>query len=128
MSGPQDVLEAVATTLSQVAGISVHSTTPGTVAPPAAIVEIASITAPSTFGVTADYGVRVILLVQAGDNRSSQLRTQELIDPAGSVSSSVFAALLDHDPGGQVVFEGPGLVPHGGQEYSGGIFRLEVYG
>ena len=128
MSAPQDVLEAVAVTLGQVDGLRTHSYTPGSVAPPAAIVEIASITAPSHLGSSADYQIRVILLVQLGDNRSSQVRTQELIDPIGTVASSVFAALLAHGTSGPVSFEGPGLVPHGGQDYSGGIFTFEVYG
>ena len=127
MSAPQDVLEAVADTLGQVDGLRIHSYTPGSVAPPAAIVEIASITAPSTFGSFANYQIRVILLVQIGDNRSSQVRTQEFIDPTGAASSSVFAALLDHDPASSVRFEGPGLVPHGGQDYSGGIFTLDIH-
>lgn len=127
MSSPQDVLEAVATSLAQVDGLRTHSTVPGSVAPPAAIVDIASITAPTSLGLSAEYRVRVTLLVQVGDQRNSQVRTLDLIDPLGTVTKSAFAALLDHAAASQVLFEGPGLVEHGGQQFSGGIFTVTIY-
>lgn len=128
MTTPAGAVTAVATALNDVTGLRVHETTPGAVQTPAAVVELAGITAPATFGNTADYRVRVLLLVQRGDQRNSQERTLALIDPTGSAGTSAFAALLDEPTVGQVEFEGPGTVSYGGQEYAGGIFTAEVFG
>jgi hypothetical protein len=43
------------------------------------------------------------------------------------VNASAFAALLDYDPASQVVFEGPGLVEFGGQQYAGGILTITAF-
>jgi hypothetical protein len=128
VSAPQDVLEALATSLEQVYGLNVYSYTPGSVSTPAAVCEIAGLTSPSHLGGGVDYTIRVLLLVQAGDQAYSQERTLELIDPSGSTSTSVLVALLDYDPATAVEFEGPSLVEFGGALYAGGIFTTEVYG
>lgn len=128
MTTPAGAVAAVADALGDVQGLRVHETAPGSVATPAAVVELASILAPASLGSTADYRVRVLLLVQRGDQRNSQERTLALIDPTGVANTSAFAALLDEPTVGQVEFEGPGLIEYGGQQYAGGIFTAEVYG
>lgn len=128
MTTPAAAISAVATAANQVTGLRVHGTVPGSISPPAAVVELAGITAPASLGSTADYRVRVTLLSQRGDQRNSQERTLALIDPTGTAASSVFAALLTEATVGQVEFEGPGLIEFGGQQYVGGVFTAEVYG
>jgi hypothetical protein len=127
MSGPGDLLDSLADSLGQVTGLRAHDKTPGNVHPPAAVCEIAGVTAPSAHGGTADYVVKVMLLVQLGEQRQSQDRTFDLIDPGGTVSTSAFAALLSNQSVGQVEFEGPGVVEYGGQQYVGGIFTALAY-
>lgn len=125
---PAEAIELVTTALAQVSGLRAPTSVPGAISPPMALTEIATIRSPDTFDRAVTYGLRVALLVQRGDQRNSQERTLELADPTGSVSSSVFAALLSMDNGGTVVFEGPGLVEHGGASYVGGVFTVEVFG
>lgn len=126
MSEPLDVLRAVAAKLEQVTGLRCHATAPGSVTTPAAVCELAGLTAPSTLSGTATYTIKVILLVQLGDQRNSQERTLELIDPAGTVATSALVALLDYSPASEVKFEGPGLLDYAGQQYHGGIFTVTV--
>jgi hypothetical protein len=126
MTTPQGVLDDVADSLDQVGGLRCHSKTPGQVTPPAAVCELDRIVSPSSFGTTATYRVRVVLMVQVGDQRNSQERTLGYIDPTGAVTDSAFAALLDYAPAQAVTFEGPGLVEYGGTQYAGGIFTVEV--
>lgn len=128
MTTPAGAVAAVADALGDVQGLRVHETAPGSVATPAAVVELVGITAPASLGNTADYRVRVVLLVQRGDQRNSQERAYALIDPTGSASSSAFAALLTESTVGQVEFEGLSLIEFGGQQYVGGIFTAEVFG
>lgn len=119
---------AVAAKLNQVTGLRTHSTDPGSVsALPAAVCEIATITAPSAMGGSADYAVRVFLLVQKGDVRNSQERTLALIDPSGTVSTSAFAALGDYRGTGQIVVEQAGIIDYGGTSFYGAVFTVEVY-
>lgn len=125
---PTEVLGRVKTALDQVQDLRVHDHVPGSVSPPAAVVEINAITAPSMLGGGADYRVQVSLLVQRGDQRSSQDRTLLLVDPEGPVSRSVFAALLSVDEVGQVAMEGPGTIEWGGQQYAGAILTVTVFG
>lgn len=125
---PSEVIEAITEALAQVDGLRVPTTVPGQAQPPTAIAEIAGVTAPSALGGSADYQVRVTLLVQRGDQRDSQARTLALIDPDGTESTSVLAALLSVPEVGQVEFDGPGLVTWADQQYSGGIFTLTVLG
>jgi hypothetical protein len=126
MSQPGDILSAVSSALGSVTGLNCYPKNPGKAVVPAAVCEIAEITAPTTFGTSADYTVRVRLLVQLGEFKDSDDRTNTLIDPAGATSASVFAALLGHAPDSQVKFE-KGLVEYGNQQYAGGIFTFEVY-
>lgn len=127
MSVPQDLLTDVASALDSVSGLRTHSTVPGTVKTPAAVCEIAQIRAPAQFGTVGEYTVRVTLMVQAGDQRNAQERLYTLIDPAGTTSASAFAALLSYTPANQVVFEGPGTIEFGGDQFAGGIFTVTVF-
>jgi hypothetical protein len=122
----QTVLDDLADALDQVTGLAAHSKHPENIKTPAAICELASITAPSTLGTVAEYTVRVILAVQVGDKRNSQERTLALIDPAGTVATSALVALLSDDPVRQVLFEGPGLIGYGDQQFHGGVFTVNV--
>jgi hypothetical protein len=124
---PLEALDGVADAVAAVTGMHTYSKTPGPIATPAALTELAGIVAPTDTGGTAVYSVKVVLLVQKGDQINSQERTLALLDPTGSTTASVFAALLDYDPVGQVSFDGPGLVEHSGQQYVGGIFTVTVF-
>lgn len=95
---------------------------------PSAITEIANIVAPATYDGSVTYTMRVTLLIQRGDQRNSQERAWQHIDPTAEPSESAFAALLSMDNGGPVSFEGPGTVEFNGQQYVGGFFSLELYG
>jgi hypothetical protein len=122
----QSVLDDLADSLDQVTGLRCHSKHPDNIATPAAICELATILAPSTLGTSAGYTIRVVLLVQVSDKRNTQERTLALIDPTGTVSTSAFAAILDHDPVSQVLFEGPGVIGYGDQQFHGGVFTVNV--
>jgi hypothetical protein len=126
VSQPGDILTAVSGALDAVTGLNCYPKNPGSVVTPAAVVEIASITSPAVFGAGADYSVRVLLLVQRGEQSNSQTRTHTLIDPVGAASTSAFTALLAYAGAGQVEFDGPGLVEYGGHQYAGGIFTVAV--
>lgn len=123
---PAGAIGAVATALAAVDGLRVHETVPGSVAAPAAVIEIAGISAPATFDGSVTYQMRVTLLIQRGDQRSSQETTYAFIDPTDP--DSVFGALLDVDEGGPVSFDGPGTIEYAGTSYAGGIFTLELFG
>lgn len=126
MSQPQDIIEAVGTALDVVTGLRVQ-TKAGKAHVPGVVVELDRINAPVTTDGAVDYAVRVLLLVQMGEFRNSLERIWDYADPAGSTSTSVFAALLSYGPSGDVVFDGPGLVEYGGQQYGGGVFTVEVF-
>jgi hypothetical protein len=127
VTSPASVLASIETALDGVTGLRAQlrqgkATTPG------AIVLLDGITAPSALGGSADYQIRVLLLVQLGEVRDSLERVLEFINPDGTTATSVLAALLSVSAVGQVTFEGPGLVPWGGQDYAGGIFTVEAFG
>jgi hypothetical protein len=126
MSEPKDILTAVATQLDLVTGLR-PTTKAGKPQVPAAIVELDGITAPGEFGGSADYQVRVVLLVALGEFRASIDKILELADPDGTTSTSAFAALLGYGPAGPIRFD-MGDVEHSGQTYGGGIFTFPVYG
>jgi hypothetical protein len=127
VSAPQEALEAVADAIGQVGDLNVYSYTPGAVRTPAAVCEIAAIDAPTALGGSVDYTIRVLLLVQRGDQQFSQEHSLDLADPTGDASTSVFAALLTLDAAGPVRYE-PGTVEHGGTQYAGGLFTFDLYG
>lgn len=125
---PDTAIQTVATALDQVSGLRAPTAMPGSATPPTVITEIAAIRAPESFDGSVAYVMRCTLLVARSDQRNSQERTWALIDPTGSVSTSAFAALLSISAAGSVVFEGPGTVEYGGQQYAGGIFTVELFG
>lgn len=130
MAQPTDVREAAGTALQQVAGLRVHTTNPGTVATPAAIIELVRVGPfPGTLGNACDYGLKITLLVQLGDFRSQQLKIEELLDPVGTVSSSVIAALQSNTAFGQVTVEEPIGQPYeyAGDVYGGAVLLVEAH-
>jgi hypothetical protein len=127
MTSPAAALEDVSAALDGVAGLR-PQVKAGKINTPCAIVELAGLSTPSQFGGSADYKIRVILLVQVGDYRNSLERVWEFIDPDGTTSTSAVAALLTVDALGSVSFDGPGLVEWGGAQYAGGIFTADYIG
>lgn len=119
-------LEAVASAIDSVTGLRVQ-TKAGQANAPAAVVELAGIQSPSRFGGGSEVTVRILLLVQVGDFRSVLERIYAYADPAGTTSTSVYAALLGYAAAGDIEFDGPGLVPYNGKEYGGGIFTVRVF-
>lgn len=119
-------LAGLETSANQVAGLRTKLNA-GKVNPPAAVIELDRLIAPSTQGDTADYLVRVLVLVQVGDFRNALERIWTLIEPSGPVSSSLVTAMLSNRQVGQVTFEGPGLVEYAGTQYGGGILTCEVF-
>jgi hypothetical protein len=121
----QTDLDAIATAVDQVTGLRVQ-TKQGNAHPPAAVIELDSVTAPSSLGGLADYRVRVLLLVQIGDFRQCLERINTYADPSGTVSTSAFVALLSYAGAVSVSFEA-GNVEYGGKTYGGGAFTVEVF-
>jgi hypothetical protein len=127
VTSPVDALAAISTALDGVTGLR-PQVKGGKANPPAAVVELDGFTAPAAMGGSADYRVRVLLLVQAGDFRNSLERIWEFIDPGGTAATSVTVALQSVGSVGSVVFDGPGVIEWDGQSYGGGAFLVEVYG
>lgn len=119
-------LTAVAAAVDTVTGLRVQ-TDSGKANTPAAVVELAGIRSPVATGGITLLQVRIRLLVQVGEFRNCLERIHAFVDPAGTTATSVYAALLDYAPAGDIAFEGPGLVEYGGQTYGGGVFTCEVY-
>lgn len=127
MSQPGDIRQTAASALDQVTGLRAHAAPPGSINPPAALVQHSRITTGVTFGASTDYQLRIVLLCQLGEYRNSQERVETLIDPAGTVTTSAVVALLSDDTFGQVTIDDFGDLDYGGTTYAGAILTVDAY-
>lgn len=127
MSQPGDIRQTAATALDQVTGLRVHAKPPGSISPPAALVQHGRITTGITLGAGTDYQLRIVLLAQLGEYRNVQERVETLIDPAGPVTTSAVAALLSDDTFGQIEVEDFGDLDYGGTTYAGAILNVVAF-
>lgn len=126
MSQPGDIRQAAADALAQVTGLRAHAKPPGSVAPPAALVQHQRIFANVVLGSGANYSLRIVLLVQLGEYRASQEKVETLIDPSGTVYTSAVVALLSDSRFGDITIEDFGDIDYGGQVYAGAILLVDA--
>lgn len=128
MSQPGDIRQTAATALDQVIGLRTHATPPGSITPPAALVQHGEIAVGVAFGTAADYKLQILLLVQLGEFRNSQERVEDLIDPTGPVTTSAVAALLSDSTFGQITVTNIGDYEYGGKSYAAAALSVEAIG
>ena len=124
-----DITDAIAARLRTIAGLNAYPYAPGTLAPPAAVVQLPrEIDFDLVYGRGADtLTFPVMVLVGAVDERASQSNLSRYLDPATGLKS-----VLDGDLGGAVQdatvqrATGVGSYTVGGVDYLGAVFELEV--
>lgn len=126
----QDIIDSLAERLRTINGLNVYAYVPGTLAPPAAVLQLPrTIDFDLVYGRGADtYLFPVMVLVGAVDAQASYENLARFLDASGPAS---IKAALDGDLGGAGDVEvkratGVGSYSVGGVDYAGATFELEV--